>query len=87
MVAIPVWMPADAEIEKGEIAAVDKTARFATEQRFLLREARPGAAWLANTIYLVLAGIAAMWVGAFIYVARSILRRRAAATRPAMAAA
>ena len=87
MVAIPVWMPADREIDKGEISAVDKTARFAPEQRFLLREARPGPAWFANVVYLVLALIATAWVGAFVYVARSILRTRTAATRTALAAA
>ncbi len=87
MVAIPVWMPADAEIDKGEIAAVDKSARFEKEQQFLLREARPGPAWLSTAVYVVLAGIAAAWIGAFVVVARSIVRRRAPAARAVVAPA
>ena len=85
MVAIPVWMPADAEIDANEVPAVDKTAPFLTESRFLLREQNgvEGPSWLALAIYLVLAGIAAAWILALVAAGRSITRSARSALAPA----
>ena len=49
MVAAPIYMPADPEIDAPKIAAVDREAPFQTEQRFLLREqnGESGPAWFA----------------------------------------
>ena len=76
MVAAPVWLPADPEIDAPEIAAVDKTVPFRIEQRFLLREQNgvSGPAWFAIAIYLVLAFIASAWVFALVAAGRSITR-------------
>ena len=76
MVAIPVWMPADPEIDAPQVSAVDKSEPFLTEQRYLLREQNGvnGSAWFAIGVYLVLAAIAAMWVLALVFTGRSITR-------------
>ncbi len=76
MVAIPIWMPADPEIEAAEIPAVNKAAPFLTEQRYLLREQKPGPPWFAKAIYVVLAGIATAWVVMLVIAGRSIIRER-----------
>lgn len=75
MVSIPVWMPADPEIGAEEIPAVDRAgAPFRTEQRYLLREQKPGPQWFALAIYGVLALIAAAWVTMLTVAGRSIIR-------------
>jgi hypothetical protein len=76
MVAVPVWLPADPEIEAAEIPAVDKTEPFRTEERFLLREQNnvEGPSWFAIAIYVVLAVIATAWVAALVAAGRSITR-------------
>jgi hypothetical protein len=74
MAAIPIWLPADPEIDAPEVAAVDKTAPFQTEQRYLLREQKPGPAWFAIAVYIVLAGIATLWVGSLVLAGRSLVR-------------
>lgn len=79
MVAIPIWMPADPEIGAAEVPAVNKTAVFRTEQRYLLREQRPGPSWFAIAVYIILAGIATLWAGSLVIAGRSIVRQRAAA--------
>ncbi len=74
MTAIPVWMPADPEIGAPEVPAVDRSAPFLNETRFLLREQKPGPSWFAIAVYLVLAGIATLWIGALVIAGRSISR-------------
>jgi hypothetical protein len=74
MVAAPIWMPADAEIGAKEIPAVDREVPFLTEQRFLLREQKPGPSWFAPVIYALLAAIAAAWVIALVGAGRMIGR-------------
>jgi hypothetical protein len=75
MVSIPIWMPADPEIGKAEIPAVDKQMPFLTEQRYLLREQHAGPAWFSVGIYLLLALIAALWIGGFVVAARKVVPR------------
>jgi hypothetical protein len=74
MVAAPIYLPADPEIDAPKIAAVDRTAPFLTEQRFLLREQKPGPSWFAIAIYIVLLAIASSWVLALVAAGRSITR-------------
>jgi hypothetical protein len=76
MVAIPVWMPADKEIDQPEVSAVDRTAPFKTEAQFLLREQNgvSGPSWFAIAVYLLLAAIAIAWVTALVAAGRSITR-------------
>jgi hypothetical protein len=75
MVAIPVWMPADREIEASEIPAVSKTAAFQTEQQYLLREQKPGSPWFSIIVYIVLAGIAMIWTGLLVIAGRANIRK------------
>lgn len=77
MVAIPVWMPADLEIGASEIPAVSKSARFLTEQRYLLREQKDGPPWFAFAVYGILAAIATAWVVALVIAGRSITHKEA----------
>ncbi|HYZ91894.1 MAG TPA: hypothetical protein VFA34_05810 [Actinomycetota bacterium] len=72
MTAIPIWLPADPEIGAPEVPAVDRSAPFLTEQRYLLREQKAGPSWFAIAVYLLLAGIAAAWVGSLAMAARSL---------------
>lgn len=65
MMAVPVRLPADPEIGEPEVPAVDRVAPFVSEQRYLLREARGGAAWFAVVIDTLLVIVAAAWVTAF----------------------
>ncbi len=74
MVAVPIWLPEDPEIEASEVPAVSKTAAFETEQRYLLREQKPGPAWFSILIYVVLAGIACLWIGTLVLAGRSVIR-------------
>ncbi len=84
MVAIPIWLPADPEIGAEVVPAVDRTAPFLTEQRYLLREQKPGPSWFAIAVYLILAGIAAVWVSALVYAGRSISQAAEVPSRPAL---
>jgi hypothetical protein len=72
MVAVPIWLPADPEIDAAEVPAVDRTMPFLTEQRYLLREQKSGAPWLATGVYILLGIIAMAWMASFVVAARSI---------------
>ena len=67
MMAVAVRLPADPEIGEPEIPAVDRTARFVREQRYLLREQKPGGATLAVAIYTLLTAVAGLWTAAFVF--------------------
>jgi hypothetical protein len=72
MSAIPIWMPADGAIGAREIPAVDKTARFMPESRYLLREQHGGPAWFSTAILALLGVIASVWIGAFVLAASKV---------------
>jgi hypothetical protein len=76
MMAAPIYLPADPEIGEAEIPAVDRTARFESERRYLLRETRPGNGWLSPTIHLTLLGVCALWAAAFTAAVRHLSGRR-----------
>lgn len=75
MMAIPLYLPADEEIEgpRGEeFPAVDKVADFEKENLYLLREQQGGSAAVAVVIPAVVLGAAISWVLAFVWVARRV---------------
>jgi hypothetical protein len=65
MMAVPVYLPADPEIDEPAIPAVDRVATFESERRFLLRETHDGSAWLSPVVHAGLAAVAAVWGLAF----------------------
>jgi hypothetical protein len=72
MGAIPIWMPADPEIDASEVPAVDKTATFDLETAHLLREQHGGPGWFAPTILALLGLIAIAWVSSFVLAATKV---------------
>lgn len=68
MMAAPIYLPADPEIDEAEIPAVDRVAPFVTEREYLLRETHDGSGWMAPAVHLLLLSVAAVWAAAF-YVA------------------
>jgi hypothetical protein len=72
LMAVPIRLPADPEIDAPEIPAVDRTVAFSSETEFLLREQTPGGAAMAVAIYALLAAIAVGWATAFAVAARRI---------------
>jgi hypothetical protein len=70
MMAVPVFLPADPEIDEAEIPAVDRTAPFRSERDYLLRETHDGNGWLSPVIHLTLVGVATMWALAFVVAVR-----------------
>jgi hypothetical protein len=88
MSAIPLWFPADPEIGEPEIPAVDRTASFALEQRYHLREQHGGPAFFAIAILALLCGVALAWMTSLALATATVARRREpAAYAPRMAAA
>jgi hypothetical protein len=75
MMSVPVYMPADPEIGAAENPAVDRSEAFAAEQRYLLREQRPGAAWFQIVAYALLALIVVSWAAAFALATSRLPRR------------
>ncbi len=65
MMTVPLFLPADAEINKPEIPAVDRTMAFQPESKYLLREAHGGSRALEVGIYALLAGVAVLWITTF----------------------
>jgi hypothetical protein len=65
MNAFPIHLPADPEINKPEIAAVDRSGPFTHETDFLLRETTSSAGWYAYLVYGLLTVVAVVWVLAF----------------------
>jgi hypothetical protein len=82
LMAVPIRLPADPEIDAPEIPAVDRTVAFSSETEFLLREQTPGGVAMAGAIYALLAAIAVGWAGAFALAARRIADDPAAPARP-----
>ncbi len=65
MMAVPVWFPADPEIDEPEIPAVDRTVPFSSETEYLLRETYEGNGWLSPVVHGYLALVVAAWFAAF----------------------
>lgn len=69
MMAVPIFLPADPEIDEPEIPAVDRTQRFESEAIYLLRETKEGDAAFRYAIYGLLAVVALLWMAGFALVA------------------
>jgi hypothetical protein len=65
MMTVPIFLPADPTIDAAEVPATDRSAAFASERRFLLRETRDGNAWLSPVVHAYLATVCLSWVAAF----------------------
>jgi hypothetical protein len=72
MMAVPIWFPDDPSIGEPEIPAVDRTADFASESQFLLRETEEGNGWLSPVVHAYLALVLIGWFVAFVVGVRRI---------------
>jgi hypothetical protein len=70
MMAIPIYLPADPDIDEPEISAIDKVAPFESERDYLLRETHDGNAWFSPLVHLLLIAVCASWAAAFAYAVR-----------------
>jgi hypothetical protein len=65
LMGLPIYLPADPELNLPAVPAVDRTVRFANERHFLLREEHGGSGWyndlLDGLILLCLVG----WIVSF----------------------
>jgi hypothetical protein len=63
VLALPIYLPEDRAIPAPEVPAnASFTRDFVRDKKLLQREATGGALWLALPAYLLLAGIAAVWL-------------------------
>jgi len=84
LMAVPVWFPADPEIDEPEIPAVDRTIDFAAESQYLLRETFEGdATWLSPVVHGYLALTVLGWFLAFAVGVRRIGGTPATVEEPA----
>lgn len=85
MMALPVFLPADPSIGADAFPAVDRTMRFESERRYLLRETHAGNAWLSPLVHGYLVAMCALWALAFVVAVRSTRPAGSSpvATRPA----
>jgi hypothetical protein len=74
MIAIPVFMPKDAEINKGEIPAVNRSMDFVNEKAYLMREAKGGNSAFAIGIESLLGVMAIAWFGSVALVTAKLAR-------------
>lgn len=72
MMALPIYLPADPEIDEPLIPAIDRTASFASEKQFLLRETRDGNGWLSPVVHLTLVAVMTLWAAAFVLAVRHL---------------
>lgn len=72
MMAVPVYLPDDPTIGKEGVDAVDRTATFVNERRYLLRETVAGNGWLSPLVHGGLALVCALWALAFFVAVRGL---------------
>ncbi|MDQ1445297.1 MAG: hypothetical protein QOI20_1761 [Acidimicrobiaceae bacterium] len=77
MMTVPVFLPADAQIHKPEIPAVDRVASFERETKYLLRETHSGAVGFIYLVYGLLLLALAAWATAFAVAVSRIAPERA----------
>ena len=65
VMAVPVYMPVDAEIGFPGVPAVDHHQVFERNTKWLLPESKSGVAWVANAAYAGVATVVTMWL--FLY--------------------
>lgn len=74
MMAAPIFLPDDPEIDEPEVPAEDRVVALSSEKEFLLRETVDGDAWFAYVIYGLLSAVALLWIVAFTLTAGHIGR-------------
>ena len=72
LLAAPVYLPADPEIDATEIPAEDRTIEMGDETDLLMREALDGPATTGIIAYTVIALVAAGWIASFAVAIRRI---------------
>jgi hypothetical protein len=72
LLAAPVYLPADPEIDAVEIPAEDRTVEMGDETDLLMREALDGSPTTAIIAYAIIAIVAAAWVASFAIAIRRI---------------
>jgi hypothetical protein len=73
VMAAPVYLPADPEIEAPAIPALpERHAAFVRNTELLLREQHPGPAWPALAGYGGLTAMVALWIGLIAFVAHRL---------------
>lgn len=73
LMAVPVWFPADPEIDEPEIPAVDRTVAFTAESQYLLRETEEGdLPWLPPVVHGYLGLVLLGWLLSFAAAVRRI---------------
>lgn len=81
VMATPVYLPADPEIEAPEVPAVpERRAQFERNTKVFLREAHPGPAWVSASAYGGLAAVVAVWLALFALCASRAARATITAT-------
>ena len=65
LMAVPIFLPGDPEINKSEIPAVNRKMAFQPESKYLLREQHSGNAAFKNGVYALLFGVMVLWIAAF----------------------
>ena len=65
LMTVPVFLPADPEIHKAEVPAVDRTMKFQPETKYLLREQHSGNNTFKNSVFALLFGVMVLWIAAF----------------------
>ena len=72
LMAVPVFLPADPEIDEPEIPAVSRVAPFERESKYLLRETHPGSEWFVYVVYGLLLLAMTAWAVAFVIGVRGV---------------
>lgn len=83
MMTVPIYLPADPEINKPEIPAVNRTMPFQSEATYLLREQHGGNGLFKNGIYTLLVGVMVLWISAFTLAVAKISPKRGGTPPPA----
>jgi hypothetical protein len=86
---VPVFLPADAEIDESEISAINRSQAFESETKYLLRETRNNDQFVAWFVYGLLLLVFVAWIAAFTVGAARLARperRRSASTKTSVPA-
>jgi hypothetical protein len=81
LMAAPVYLPADPDIDEPEVPAVDRVVALSDEKEFLLRETTDGDARFGYLIYGLLAVMGLVWIAAFAVTAAKVAEPRSPTAR------
>jgi hypothetical protein len=82
LMAVPVFLPADPAIGKGEISAVDRIQPFQSEKRYLLRETHGNGGAVAALVYVLLTLAVIAWIASFVLAAARLVPLGLRRSRP-----